>query len=98
MRSLAYFGLCDCSRQLGRYDEAIAFCQRSLGYDPKDPYIHYLLGLTYATKAQKTRDMGTLATASKYFHSMLAINPDLTEGGDVRKMLDNFDRILRGGN
>ena len=95
LRSLAYFGLCDCSRQLGRYDEAIGYCQRAVAYDPKDPYIHYLLGLTYATKAQKTRNLESLASASKCFRSMLAINPDMTEAGDVRKMLDNFDRVLR---
>jgi tetratricopeptide (TPR) repeat protein len=95
LRSLAYFGLCDCARQLGRYDEAVAYCQKSLAYDPKDPYIHYALGLTYAQKAQKTKSLETLAAASKYFRSMLVINPDMNEASDVRKMLNNFDQLLR---
>src|SRR4051794_3601461 len=53
LRSLAYFGLCDCDRQLKRFDEAIDWCRMSLQYDPEDPRTHYLMGLTYAMKAQK---------------------------------------------
>ena len=37
LRSLAYFGLCDCERRLKQYDAAIGYCQKSLTYYTKDP-------------------------------------------------------------
>jgi len=94
LRSLTYFGLCDCDRQLKRFDEAIGECRTSLTYDPEDSRTHYLLGLTFAMKAQKTADIGPLAAASEQFRSMLRINPDAPEAGDVRKMLANYDQLL----
>lgn len=95
LRSLAYFGLCDCDRQLKRFDDAIQECRQSLVYDPEDPRTHYLLGLTYAMKAQKTGSIELLAAASRYFRSMLRLNPDMPEAPDVRKMLENYDRLLQ---
>jgi tetratricopeptide (TPR) repeat protein/uncharacterized caspase-like protein len=97
LRSLAYFGLCDCDRQLKRYDDAIGECQRSLVYDAGDPNTQYALGMTYATKAQSTGNVGFLAAASEHFRSMLRINPDMPQAPDVRKMLASYDRLLQGG-
>ncbi len=37
LRSLAYFGICDCQRKLSNYDAAIVNCQRALTYDADDP-------------------------------------------------------------
>ena len=96
LRSLAYFGICDCNRQQGQFDDAIAACRKSLTYDPGDPYIQYALGWTYAKKAQASGNIEFLAAASKYFRSMLAINPDMEEAPNVRKMLENYDQLLLG--
>jgi tetratricopeptide (TPR) repeat protein/uncharacterized caspase-like protein len=96
LRSLAYFGLCDSERKLRHYGRAIPYCQKALSYDPQDPYTHYALGLAYARMAQTGGQLENVATASKYFRSMLSINPDMAEAADVRKMLDNFDSVLRG--
>jgi tetratricopeptide (TPR) repeat protein len=94
LRSLAYFGLCDCDRQLKRFDEAIAECRTSLTYDAEDSRTHYLLGLTFAMKAQKSASIEPLAAASEQFRTMLQLNPDSPEAGDVRKMLANYDQLL----
>jgi tetratricopeptide (TPR) repeat protein len=94
LRSLAYFGLCDCDRQLKRFDEAIEECKLSLQYDPDDPQTHYLMGLTYATKAQKTASVEPLAAASLHFRSMLRLNPEAPQADDVKKMLANYDQLL----
>ena len=51
LRSLAYFGICDCEHKLNNFDSAIAYCQKALTYDMKDPYAHYALGLSYLQKA-----------------------------------------------
>jgi len=94
LRSLAYFGLCDCDRQLKHFDEAIEECRTSLQYDPDDSRTHYLMGLTYAMKAQKTANVEPLAAASLHFRSMLRLNPDAPEADDVKKMLANYDQLL----
>jgi tetratricopeptide (TPR) repeat protein len=95
LRSLAYFGICDCDRQQGRFDEAIAACQKSLGYDQQDVYTHYALGLIYGTKAQKLSSLEPLAAASKHFRAMLQINSEIPEAVNARKMLDSYDQVLR---
>ncbi|MCC6294790.1 MAG: caspase family protein [Bryobacterales bacterium] len=95
LRSLAYFGLCDAERKQAHFDRAIPFCQRALSYDPNDPYIHYALGLTYARIAEQTGKLENVATASVHFRRMLALNPDLEQAAGVKKMLENFDALLR---
>ncbi len=94
LRSLAYFGLCDCDKRMKAYDSAIANCSKALTYDPTDPYIHYNLGLIYAYKAQSTGSREPLPAASKHFRTMLALNSDMAEAAAVRKMLKSFDDAL----
>jgi tetratricopeptide (TPR) repeat protein len=96
LRSLAYFGMCDCDRQMKRFDEAIEECRAALTYNAEDSVTHYAMGLTYAMKAQKTNTIEPLAAASQHFRSMLRINPDAPEAGDVKKMLADYDRFLAG--
>lgn len=95
LRSLAYFGLCDCARQQKRFEDAVRHCQRALNYDPNDAYIHYALGLTYASQAQQLGSKEPLAAAAVFFRSMLRLNPDIEQAADVNKMLTNFDGLLR---
>ncbi len=94
LRSLAYFGLCDCDRKLKQYDTAIDNCRQSLRYDAKDPYVHYALGLIYAHKAASAGDREMLAAAEEHFRTMLALNKDIAEADDVKKMLVSFDAEL----
>ena len=95
MRSLAYFGLCDCERKLERYDEAIAYCQRSLRYDNQEPYVHYVLALSYARRAQKLQSVEQFAAARSHFQKVLDINPDLAEADFARKNIASIDAALR---
>jgi tetratricopeptide (TPR) repeat protein len=97
LRSLAYFGLCDCDRQLKRFDEALEWCRMSLQYDREDARTHYLTGLTYATKAQKAASVEPLAAASMHFRTSLRLNPDSPESPDIKKMLANYDQLLAAG-
>src|SRR5262249_43817821 len=66
MRSLAYFGICDSERKLGAWGKAIPYCQKALTYDPKDPFIHYGLGLAYMSQAIDNNDTGGLVPAEKH--------------------------------
>lgn len=94
LRSLAYFGLCDAERKQSHYDAAVAYCQKSLAYDPKDPYTHYALALCYMHQAQQTQSLETLASAGIHFRTMLDLNPDLEEAKYARQNLKSIDGLL----
>jgi tetratricopeptide (TPR) repeat protein len=95
LRSLAHFGLCDSERNLGRFDPAIANCQKALAYDPGDPYVHYALGLAFGKKGEQDGAVETYAAAGKHFRAMLDINPDLDEASIARKNLAAIEAALR---
>ena len=98
LRSLAYFGLCDCQHRVGRLEEASANCQRSLSYSPDDALTHYLLGIIYATEANQAgklaNGIGLASAARAQFETMLRINPDLEEAMRARKMIASIDAQL----
>jgi tetratricopeptide (TPR) repeat protein len=95
LRSLAYFGLCDSERRMGRFDMAIANCQRALAYDPGDPYVHYALALAFGKKGEQDGAVETYAAAGKHFRAMLEINPDMDEAKIARQNLAAIDAALR---
>ena len=95
LRSLAYFGICDCERNLSNFDQAIANCQKSLTYDSKDPYAHYALGLSYMRKAIQAGSVAELDPALRHFQEMLAINPDLGEADYARKNIASIQKAMQ---
>jgi tetratricopeptide (TPR) repeat protein len=94
LRSMAYFGLCDCAFRDQKLTDATLFCQKSLQYDPDYPYAHYLSGLIYATQAQSSGSLETLAVARKHLQRMLTLNPDMDEAKSARTMLGSFDQAI----
>jgi tetratricopeptide (TPR) repeat protein len=94
LRSLTHFGICDSQRKLQNLDGAIASCQQALVYDSKDPYAHYVLGLTYMHKARETGRVDYLPAARKHFESAIEINPDLDEMANARKNLTAIASFL----
>jgi tetratricopeptide (TPR) repeat protein len=78
MRSLAYFGLCDSERNQARFEPAIAYCQKSLAYDPNDPYAHYALALCYARLRRPTG-------VSRLFRRRQALSRDARSNGDIEE-------------
>lgn len=95
LRSLAWFGICDCERKLSNFDGAIASCQRALSYDSQDPYAHYALGLAYMTQAVNTGSVAELDPAMKHFQAMIAINPDMDEAKNARENIANIEKFLQ---
>jgi tetratricopeptide (TPR) repeat protein len=95
LRSLAYFGICDCERKLARYDTAILYCQKSLSYDAKDPFAHYALGLAFMTQAVNTGSVAELTPAKQHFEQMIAINPDMDEVKIARQNIANIQKFLQ---
>jgi tetratricopeptide (TPR) repeat protein len=94
LRSLAYFGLCDCAFRENKLTDALLFCQKSLQYDPEYAYTHYLTGLVLATQAQQTGSLENVASAKRHFTRMLDLNPDMDEAKNVRIMLNSFNQVL----
>jgi tetratricopeptide (TPR) repeat protein len=95
LRSLAYFGICDCERKLSQFDAAIASCQASLRYDGKDPYAHYALGLSFMSKAIDGDSVADLQPALKHFREAIEINPDLTESKLAKQNIANIQKTLQ---
>ncbi|PWT98375.1 MAG: hypothetical protein C5B51_29485 [Terriglobia bacterium] len=95
LRSLAYFGICDCERNLSHFDLAIVSCQKSLTYDSRDPYAHYALGLSYMRKAVQDGSIAELDPALRHFRRMLEINPDLGEAVYARQNIANIQDMLQ---
>jgi tetratricopeptide (TPR) repeat protein/uncharacterized caspase-like protein len=95
LRNLAYFGICDCERKLGRFDAAIASCQKALTYDPKDPFAHYALGLAYMGRF-KTPEGGVsdLAAAQRHLQETVDINGDMAEAKFARQNIVNIQQAL----
>ena len=93
LRSLAYFGMCDCERKLSRFDPAIDDCQKSLTYDPKDPYAHFALALAFTRKATQTGSCETLPAARKHFQAVVDLNAELAEAQMARQNIANIDKV-----
>lgn len=94
LRSLAYFGLCDCDRLLSNFDAAIGYCQKSLSYDKQDPFSHYALALAFEHKTQATGSTESLAAALRHFRAVLEINGDITEAGLARQNIAIIQALL----
>jgi len=94
LRSLAYFGLCDSERLLGRFDSAIGYCNKSLVYDPQDPYSHFALALCYTSKAQASGALEPLVPARKHFATTMSLNAEMAEAERAKKYIARIDALL----
>jgi tetratricopeptide (TPR) repeat protein len=94
LRGLAWFGICNSEYKLQRYDAAIADCQKALSYQPRYPFAHYLLGLSYARRGQAAGDLASLAAARQHFALMLDINAELEEAQYARQNLAAINEAL----
>jgi tetratricopeptide (TPR) repeat protein len=95
MRSLAYFGICDCEHKLNNFDSAIAYCQKALTYDKKDPFAHYALGLSYLQKANAANDRGALDAALRHLREVVALNPDMAEAKFAQQNIANIEQAIK---
>ena len=72
----------------------LGYCQKSLAYDPNDPYAHYALALCYARLAQANGSLETLSAAAKHFRAMLDLNGDIEEAQYARANLKSIEPLL----
>jgi tetratricopeptide (TPR) repeat protein/uncharacterized caspase-like protein len=95
LRSLAYFGLCENSKNLKQYEMAIGQCRRALNYDPGDAFTHYLLALCYAYEGRRTGSLEMLAAARRSFQTMLDLNSELEQSQFAKQNIAAIDQALR---
>ncbi len=95
LRSVAYSSMCEAERNLMLYEPAIGYCQKSLAYDPTDPYTHYTLALCYMHEAQANGSIEMLAAAQAHFQTMIELGPDLEEAKSAKANLRNIDSALQ---
>jgi tetratricopeptide (TPR) repeat protein len=96
LRSLAYFGICDCQYLSKQYDSAITACEKSLSYYHQDPYAHFDLGLAYMHKAAAADNPASLDPALRHLREVVAINPDLDQAKTARQDIDVIQKALAG--
>jgi tetratricopeptide (TPR) repeat protein len=95
LRSLAYFGICDCERKLKNYDAAILNCQKSLRYDRDEPYAHYALGLSFMYKADKNDSIAELQPALEHLQKTVQLNPELAESEYAKKNIATIQAAMK---
>jgi tetratricopeptide (TPR) repeat protein len=93
--NMAWYGICECEYKAGRFDSAIADCQKALTYDARDPFAHNTLGLAFYKKAVKTGSVAELDPALKHFQQMLELNPDMAEASIARQNIANIQNFLK---
>jgi tetratricopeptide (TPR) repeat protein len=94
LRSLAYFGICDCQYLSKQYESAITACQKSLSYYRQDPFAHFDLGMAYLHKAQVTDSPADLDPALLHLRQVITINPDLDQAKTAQKNIAMIQKAL----
>jgi tetratricopeptide (TPR) repeat protein len=93
LRSLTYFGLCDCEKDKPQQlESAIDHCQKALVYDPSDPFAHFALAVAYMNRAKRDNNEWDLRPAEQHFKKMLQINPDLAQAGMAKRNLATIEK------
>lgn len=94
LRSLAYFGICDCERELKNFDTAIGYCQKALTYDETDPFAHFALGMSYLHKAVDGNETGDLDPALRHLREVVSLNPDMDEAQIAKHYIASIEKAL----
>ncbi len=95
LRSLTYFGLCDCDKNKDpELDKAIDYCQKALVYDPGDPYAHFALGVAYMNRANRDGNEGDLHPAAVHLKKVIEINPDLEQAPIAKRDLATIQKYF----
>ena len=71
--------------QLDKIDEALEKLKLSSGFNPNDPFTHYLFGYAYAQKGMKEE-------AIKSFETFLQLEPNAPQAAKVKDILENLKK------
>lgn len=94
-RGAGFLGLCICENALQRPLRAREYCQRAIGYDPKDAVAYFLLGNVYRDLFNADPKREYLLSARDNYTRSVTINPDLEFAKNARNYIDQIDSLLQ---
>jgi tetratricopeptide (TPR) repeat protein len=94
LRTSGYLGLCLSEHKVGNPLRAREYCQRALGYSPKDPIAYFLLGNVNRDLYNQYRTCDYIAAARTSYVRMISLNADLDESKNARKYLEQIAGLL----
>jgi tetratricopeptide (TPR) repeat protein len=95
LRSLAYFGLCDCDKNKDPYlESAINYCTKSLAYNTSDPFAHFALGVAFMYRFNRDNKEADLHPAAVHFRKVIELNPELKEAQSAKANLLQVEKAI----
>jgi tetratricopeptide (TPR) repeat protein len=94
LRTSGYLGLCLSEHKVGNPLRAREYCQRALGYSPKDPIAFFLLGNVNRDLYNEFQTCDYITAARTNYARMIQINPDLDESKNAKNYLSQITAIL----
>jgi len=94
LRTSGYLGLCLSEHKVGNPLRAREYCQRALGYSPRDPIAFFLLGNVNRDLYNEFQTCDYITAARTNYAKMIAINPDLDESKNAKNYLTQITGIL----
>jgi tetratricopeptide (TPR) repeat protein len=96
LRSLTYFGICDCQKDKpAEVDSAVSYCQKALAYDQQDPFAHYALGVAFMYRFNRDSNAADLRPAWTHLKRVIELNPDLKEAGYAKQNLAQVESAMQ---
>jgi len=94
LRTSGYLGLCLSEHKVGNPLRAREYCERALGYSPRDPIALFLLGNVNRDLYNEFQTCDYITAARTDYAKMIAINPDLDESKNAKNYLTQITAIL----
>lgn len=93
LRSAGYLGLCLCEQKVGNLLRARQYCNRAVGYTPKDAIAYFVLGNVQRDLFNRTRSCSDVESAHASYAKVVQLNPDLNEARNARNYMEQIDAI-----
>jgi tetratricopeptide (TPR) repeat protein len=94
LRTSGYLGLCLSEHKVGNPLRAREYCERALGYSPKDPIAYFLLGNVNRDLYNQFLTCDYITAAKGNYAKMIDINPDLDESKNAKNYLGQITGLL----
>ena len=94
LRTSGFLGLCLSESKVGNPRRAVEYCERALGYSPRDPIAFFLLGNVNRDLYNEFQSCGYITAARSNYARMISLNPDLDESKNAKNYLDQITGLL----
>ena len=95
LRTSGFLGLCLTEHKIGNPLRARTYCQRAIGYSPKDPIAYFILGNVNRDLYNQFESCDYLKAAATSYSRMIELNADLVESRNAKNYLEQITAIVR---